>query len=324
MQRIGVLTSGGDAPGMNAALRAVTREALARRAEVVGIRHGFAGIVRQEFIELSRSRVGGILERGGTILQTARYEEFKRPERQRQARAILRDQGLIGLIVIGGDGSFRAAQRLHLLGLPTIGIPATIDNDIPGTDMAIGVDTALNTVIRAIDRIRDTATSHSRAFVVEVMGRRSGYLALAAGLAAGAEIILVPEVPLDLRWVVSRIKRGEELGKQHSIIVVAEGVCPEGSAGYQIAREIAQQIDYEIRVTVLGHVQRGGSPSVFDRLLAVRLGAAAVDRLLDGSSGQMVALQGNAIITKKFSECLRRRKRIDRELLKLAHRLAAD
>jgi 6-phosphofructokinase 1 len=314
MKRIGVLTSGGDSPGMNAAIRAVVRQGCAHGLEVTGIQHGLRGIFDRTWRHLAISDVGGILERGGTVLQTSRYPDFLKDDVQQQGVDILREAGIDGLIIIGGEGSLHAGLRLHEKGLPTVGVPATIDNDIFGTDFAIGVDTALNTIIYAMDRLRDTATSHTRAFVVEAMGRHCGYLALHAGIAGGAEAILVPEIPHDLKVLSDMIRRGYERGKNHAIIMVSEGVF-EKNAGHVVAEYLIETTGMEVRLTVLGHIQRGGTPTVLDRLLASRLGASAVDQLKHGVSGVMVALEENEIELKSLAKILPHKKSLNPETL---------
>jgi 6-phosphofructokinase 1 len=292
MKTIAVLTSGGDAPGMNAAIRAVVRNGIYYGLTVKGVLRGYSGLIHGDFCEMELGSVGDIIHRGGTILHTARCEEFRTLEGQKKAVEQLRRHGVDGLIAIGGDGTFRGAQRLAELGFPVIGVPATIDNDIGGTDFTIGFDTAINTVISAIDRIRDTATSHERMFVIEVMGRLAGDIALWAGLAGGAEAILLPEEPFDLQEIIMRIKQTTQRGKKHSIIIVAEGAA----SGVEIAKTIQESTGFETRVTVLGHVQRGGSPTAFDRVLASRMGAEAVELLLNGKSNQMVAIQNGEVL----------------------------
>lgn len=283
MKKIGVLTSGGDAPGMNAAIRAVVRKAIYHDIEVYGIKYGFQGLMEGNIEKMEIGSVGDIIHRGGTVLYSARSEEFKTDDGQQKGIEQLKKFGIEGLIVIGGDGSFRGAQKLTEKGYPCIGVPGTIDNDITGTDFTIGFDTALNTVIEAIDKIRDTATSHGRAYIIEVMGRDAGDLALWAGLADGAESILIPEKPTEFNDIVQRLKRGHERGKKHSIIVVAEGV----GSGIDIGDKIKKETDLETRVTVLGYIQRGGSPTASDRVLASRLGAQAVDILMAGKAGRI-------------------------------------
>ncbi|MED4981039.1 6-phosphofructokinase, partial [Geobacillus stearothermophilus] len=260
MKRIGVLTSGGDSPGMNAAIRSVVRKAIYHGVEVYGVYHGYAGLIAGNIKKLEVGDVGDIIHRGGTILYTARCPEFKTEEGQKKGIEQLKKHGIEGLVVIGGDGSYQGAKKLTEHGFPCVGVPGTIDNDIPGTDFTIGFDTALNTVIDAIDKIRDTATSHERTYVIEVMGRHAGDIALWSGLAGGAETILIPEADYDMNDVIARLKRGHERGKKHSIIIVAEGV----GSGVDFGRQIQEATGFETRVTVLGHVQRGGSPTAFD------------------------------------------------------------
>jgi 6-phosphofructokinase 1 len=318
MKRIGVLTSGGDAPGMNAAVRAVVRKGIFHGLEVFGIFQGYSGLIAGNIKKLEVGSVGDIIHRGGTMLYSARCEEFKTEEGRQKAIAQLNKFGIEALVVIGGDGSFRGAEKLTELGFPTIGVPGTIDNDIPGTDFTIGFDTALNTVIDAIDKIRDTATSHERAFIIEVMGRDAGDLALWAGLAGGAESIIIPENKDDLNDVIERIEQGHARGKRHSILVVAEGV---GSA-VDIAKSLKEKANIETRVTVLGHIQRGGEPSAFDRVLASRLGAEDVDLLLKGEAGKMVGIQNNKIVSHKIGEILSVRHELDQKLIQLAKELS--
>ena len=286
MTKIAVLTSGGDAPGMNSALRAVVRKGIYQGCEVYGIREGFRGLINDDLIPLGLGSVADIIQRGGTILRTARCEEFKTPDGQAKGINNLRRRGIDGVVVIGGDGSFRGALAMTKGGMPSVGVPGTIDNDIPCTDFTIGFDTAVATACDAIDKIRDTATSHQRTFVVELMGRHSGAIALAAGLAAGAESILVPERSYDLDEVCRRLQKGHKRGKLHSIILVAEGVA----SGFDVARGIQERTQQDTRVTVLGHLQRGGSPTAFDRILASRMASIAVDLVLAGKGGTMVAL----------------------------------
>lgn len=300
MQKIGVLTSGGDAPGMNAAIRAVVRKGLHAGLGIFGIRRGYAGLLADDFVQLRAGSVGDIIHRGGTMLRTARSEEFKTEAGFSRALEVLMARGIEGLIVIGRDGSLRGAEKLYQQGILTVGVPGTIDNDIPGTDESIGFDTAVNTALQAIDRIRDTATSHERAFVIEVMGRNAGHIALEAGLAGGAESILVPEVPLDLSEVCARLKRGQERGKVHSIIVVCEGA----GEGFRVGDFVRECTGFDTRVTVLGHVQRGGSPSARDRVLASTMGAKAVDLLVEGKGGVMVGVRRGEIVALPIREAL--------------------
>jgi 6-phosphofructokinase 1 len=300
MKRIAVMTSGGDAPGMNPAIRAVVRSALSKGLEVYGIRQAYAGMLAGDFERLTNREVSGILQRGGTVLQTARNDEFKTPQGQRRGLRRLNEHGIEGLIVIGGDGSLRGALALHRLGFPVVGVPGSIDNDIWGTNMSIGVDTALNTILDALDRLRDTASSHERAFLIEVMGRNCGYLALMGSILGGAEITLIPEREIDLEEVAARLEDAYLRGKNHAIAVIAEG------AKYKIT-EVAEflkghNVGFEVRITILGHVQRGGSPSAFDRLLATRMGVKAVECLDSGIHGVMVGLNGRDITPVSLEE----------------------
>lgn len=314
MKRIAVLTSGGDAPGMNAAIRAIVRSGVYHGLEVFGVFRGYTGLIQGDLKQLTLGSVGDIIHRGGTFLYSARCEEFRTESGRQKAVEQLRKHGIEALIAIGGDGTFRGAQKLTALGFPTIGVPGTIDNDIPGTDFTIGFDTAINTVIDCIDKIRDTATSHERTYVVEVMGRDAGDIALWAGLADGAESILIPESPFEIEEIVSRLKRGSERGKKHSIIIVAEGV----GSGVEIGEKIKQEIGWETRVTVLGHVQRGGSPTAFDRVLASRMGAKAVELLLAGERDKMVAIRNNEVIGVDFEEAFSQKHQPKMELYDLA------
>jgi len=314
MKRIGILTSGGDAPGMNAAIRAVVRTAIFHGLEVVGILRGYAGLIYGEFKELTVSSVADIIHRGGTILLTARSEEFMTPEGRTQAVKMLHHRGIEGLVVIGGDGSFRGAVTLHQHGIKVVGVPGTIDNDIPCTEFTIGFDTAVNTVVEAINKLRDTATSHERVFLVEVMGRNSGQIALAAGIAGGAESILIPEFAPNFAEVSDKILRGRYRGKLHSIIIVAEGV---GSA-MEVSKEIEERTGLDTRVTILGHIQRGGTPTAFDRMLASRMGSKAVELLREGASNQMVGIENNTIVSHEIEWALSQKKEIDAEVYQLA------
>ena len=293
MKRIAVLTSGGDGPGLNPCIRAVTRMAIHLGAEVLGVRRGFSGLLACDVEEMDIRAVGGIIGRGGTFLGTARCQEFYEEKGRRKALRALNQLEIEGLVVIGGNGSLTGALELHRLGFPVIGIPATIDNDVNGTDIAVGVDSALNTIIDAIDRIKDTASSHQRAFIIETMGRNSGYLALVSGIAGGAELTIIPEEEIPMEDVAREIKDAYVRGKPHCIIVVAEGWKPGTLALADFLRERKEGLGFEVRLTVLGHVQRGGSPSAFDRLLATRLGALAAKSLVGGEYGVMAGLVGN-------------------------------
>lgn len=319
MKKIGVLTSGGDAPGMNAAIRAVVRKGIYHDLEVFGIYGGYQGLISGNIKKLSLGSVGDIIHRGGTILYSARCEEFKTKEGQQKGIEQLEKFGIEGLIVIGGDGSYRGAKALTELGYPCVGVPGTIDNDIPGTEFTIGFDTALNTVIDAIDKIRDTATSHERTFIIEVMGRDAGDLALWSGLAGGAESILIPEDDFSLEEVIARLKKGSERGKRHSIIIVAEGAA----SGVDIGRKIKEMANLDTRVSVLGHIQRGGSPTANDRVLASRLGARAVELLLEGKGGRAVGIKQNQIIDYDIIEAFEKSmEKIDRGIIKLSKELS--
>jgi len=318
MKKIGVLTSGGDSPGMNAAVRAVVRKAIYHNLEVYGIYHGYQGLIEGDIKKLELGSVGDIIHRGGTILHTARCKEFQTEAGQLKAIEQLKKLEIEGIVIIGGDGSYRGAQALTEKGYPCIGVPGTIDNDIPGTDFTIGFDTALNTVIDAIDKIRDTATSHERTYVIEVMGRDAGDIALWAGLAGGAETILCPEYDYDMEELVAKLHRGHERGKKHSIIIVAEGV----GSGVDIAKEIQEKAGFETRVTVLGHVQRGGSPSARDRVLASRLGARAVELLMEGQGGKAVGIEKNKLVDYDIMEALAKKHTIDKKMYDLSAELS--
>jgi 6-phosphofructokinase 1 len=322
MKRIGVLTSGGDAPGMNAAVRAVVRTAVYHGIEVFGIERGYKGMIEGSIRPLGARDVSGIIGRGGTVLYTARCLEFmERPGRE-QAAAQLAKLGIEGIVVIGGDGSYRGADKLAKeFGIRCIGMPGTIDNDIGGTDYTIGFDTAINTAMDAIDRIRDTAASHDRIFFIEVMGRSSGYVAMICGIAGGAENILVPESPVRIDTLIERLRDGQERGKKSSIIVVAEG--DEVGGASKIAAMVAEQSEFkDNRVTVIGHLQRGGSPTAFDRVLASRMGVRAVEALLEGETGKMVGVSGQNMLLRPLAEAWELRTRFDPGLLRVAHVLS--
>lgn len=285
--RVAVLTSGGDAPGMNAAIRSVARSTIFRGGEAFGVEHGYHGLLAGAVRPLLVGDVGGKLDRGGTFLGTSRSEEFKTPEGLKRAVEVLAEHRINGVVVVGGDGSYRGAEALYGAGVRTVGIPGTIDNDVDGTDTSIGFDTALNTICDAVGKVRDTASSHERTFVIEVMGRRSGLLATYAGLACGADCILVPEIPFEVEDVYACMTNGSRRGKKHCIIVLAEGA---GNA-FGLANDLSAISGTEVRAVVLGHIQRGGSPSGFDRILASRMGAAAVDALAEGRGGVAVGLR---------------------------------
>lgn len=318
MKKIGVLTSGGDAPGMNAAVRAVVRKAIFHGMEVAGIYHGYQGLINGNIENLDVGDVGDIIQRGGTMLHSARCLEFKTEEGQRKAISQLKEHGIEGLVVIGGDGSYRGALALSKLGFPSVGVPGTIDNDIPGTDYTIGFDTALNTIIESIDKIRDTATSHERSFIIEVMGRDAGDLALWAGLAGGAETILIPEVPSDIDRLVRRLEQGYERGKKHSIIIVAEGVMSAG----ELATLLKEKADIETRVSVLGHIQRGGSPTGRDRVLASQLGAKAVEVLMEDRGGVAIGIRNHQVVDYELSEAFNKAHKAELSMYTLSQELS--
>ncbi|WP_282629471.1 6-phosphofructokinase [Empedobacter sedimenti] len=322
IKRIGVLTSGGDAPGMNAALRAVVRACKFYEIQSVGIRQGYEGLINNDMIDLGPRSVKNIINQGGTILKTARSLEFKTKEGRQKAYNHLIQNKIDALVVIGGDGSFTGANIFHKeFGIPFIGIPGTIDNDIFGTDFTIGYDTALNTVIDAIDKLRDTATSHDRVFFVEVMGRDAGFIALNSGIASGAQDILIPEQRDGVEDLCSSLERSEKSGKKSSIVVVAEGEKLGGV--FELAKQVqSRHPEYDIRVTVLGHIQRGGSPSCQDRVLASRLGIAAVEGLLDGKTNLMAGIRSNKVVFTPIDEAIKKHNEIDTELIKVANILA--
>jgi 6-phosphofructokinase 1 len=318
MDRIGVLTSGGDNPGLNPCIRAVVRMALHQGLEVMGIHRGYAGLLGGEMGQMDARSVGGILGRGGTILGTARAPEFMEPQGRRKALRTLNRFDIDGLVVIGGNGSLSGALELHRLEFPTVGVPSTIDNDINGTDISIGVDTALNTILGAIDKIKDTASSHNRAFLIETMGRNSGYLALASGLAGGAEMVLCPEIETTLEQVAQTVEESYIRGKAHAIIVVAEGWKPGTDHIANELRERKEELGFSVRVTRLGHVQRGGSPSAFDRILATRLGAEAVRQLVSGNSGHMIGWLNSDFHLTPLEEAVEYQKELDKDLYELS------
>ncbi len=319
MKKIGILTSGGDAPGMNACIRAAVRAALANNLEIFGIRWGYAGMIRGDMIPLDRRAVANIIHQGGTILGTARSEEFRTKEGRGKAINMLQDKGIEGLILIGGDGTFRGGTLLSQeCGVSVVGIPGTIDNDCYGTDYTIGFDTAINTALEAIDRIRDTATSHDRLFFVEVMGRNTGFIALESGIAGGAEELFVPEVPISVEELCRRLEEDFERGKRSSIVVIAEADQPGMS--FKIAREVKNRTGFDSRVCILGHIQRGGAPTARDRVLASRLGAAAVQALIDGKSGYMVGEINREIVYTPLKDTWEKKKALHvglTDLLKL-------
>lgn len=318
VKSIAVLTSGGDSQGMNAAVRAVVRSALFHGLEVYGVQRGYQGLLNDDLRPMDLRSVGDIIQRGGTILQTARCKEFLTPEGQQHGADILRKREIDGLVVIGGDGSYQGANKLSKLGIKTMGLPGTIDNDIACTDATIGFDTAVSIVVDAINKIRDTMSSHERASVVEVMGRHCGDIALYAGLASGAETILVPEVPFDLNEVAERMKHNFENGKRHSIIVVAEGAAK----GEDVSNKITELSGIDARVTVLGHIQRGGTPTAIDRILASRLGDFAVRQLIEGNSGKACGVVKGELVTTDIDTVVHTKKPFDMEMYNLALRLS--
>ena len=315
MKRLAILTSGGDCSGMNAVIRAAARTAIANDVEMIGYRKGYAGLMKNDFIKLDSRAVSGVLQRGGTFLQSARSPEFRTEEGRKKALNNLMKEKVDGLIVIGGDGSLTGALALDKMGFPVIGIPGSIDNDIAYTDMSLGVDTALNNILYAVDCIKDTASSHDRAFIVEVMGRNSGYLASTAAIATGAEFAIIPEVELDLTEMCHQLRRRYEEGRTNALIIMAEGA---GQAQL-IADGIKDAVGFETRVTVLGHYQRGGAPTVFDRLLGSRFGKKAVELLLTGTKGVMVGLAANSLNTTLLEMVINGgQKKLNNDLLQMA------
>lgn len=322
MKRIAVMTSGGDAPGMNACVRAVARYGPAAGAEVYGVLRGYAGMIENDVMELDSRAVGGTIRQGGTILMSARSKEFMTEEGRAKAYDVLRGWGLDGIVVIGGDGSLRGAYELHKMGMPVVGVPASIDNDICGTDMSIGVDTALNTILDAMDKIKDTASAHRRAFIIEVMGRRHGYLALMAGIAGGAELVILPNSDIDRDRIIQDVKSAFLRGKPHYIIIAAEGASTPEKGITTLLSEYVKESGHEPRSTILGHVQRGGRPTCFDRLLGTRFGAAAVDCLMAGETGVMAGLRGKDIVPVALDVVLSGHPELSPEALRLAEPLS--
>ena len=319
MKSIAVLTSGGDAPGMNPAVRAVVRTACQRGIKVYGVDRGYTGLINGDIHEMNLRSVSDIITRGGTILYSARCPEFKTEEGLQKAVATCKKFGIDGMVIIGGDGSFRGARDLSLRGIPCIGLPGTIDNDISCTDYTRGYDTCLNTIVQMVDRIRDTSESHDRCTVVEVMGRGAGYLALEAGIAVGATSIIVPEVEYDIeRDVIARIREFQKTGKKHFIVIVAEGVG--GTA--EIAKKIEAETGVESRATILGHVQRGGSPTARDRIMASQMGSRAVDLLTQGIGNRVIGIRDNKIVDFDIFEALKMTKTIDMKDYELAHEIS--
>ncbi len=318
MKRIAVLTSGGDAPGMNAAIRAVVRTGVAKGWEVFGVKGGYEGLINGIFVPMGTRDVGGILNRGGTILGSARSEEFKTEKGQLHAIRSLNEAGIEGLVVIGGNGSQTGNYHLHQHGFPVVGVASTIDNDLYGCDVTIGVDTALNIALEAIDRLKTTASSHQRAFLIEVMGRKCGYLALMAAIAGGAESVVLPEFNVDPEHIAEVLTVAYEKGKQHAIVVVAEGAKYNANALDAYFTQHRDRLGFDLRVTILGHTQRGGNPSAIDRILGSKLGAAATDQLAKGNFGVLVGEIKGEITTTPLEQVVNHPKELDRSLVELA------
>ncbi len=321
MKRVAVLTSGGDAPGMNAAIRAVVRVGIAQGFEMFGVRLGYEGLINGRFVPLGARDVGGIIQRGGTILGSARSLEFKTLEGQRKAIREMNEQGIDALVVIGGNGSQTGSYALAKLGFPVVGVASTIDNDLFGSDITIGVDTALNIALEAIDRLKITASSHQRAFMIEVMGRNCGYLALMSGIAGGAEMMVIPEVEINPEEIAEALRIAYDKGKAHAIVVVAEGAKYPVAVLDQYFKDHKERLGFDLRITTLGHVQRGGNPGAFDRILATRLGAGAIDALVRGESGVLVGQVKSEVITTPLEVVTNTKKTIDMKLLELAKKL---
>jgi 6-phosphofructokinase 1 len=322
MKRIAILTSGGDASGMNAAIRAVVRTGLDKGWEVMGIRRGYEGLLAGDFVRLTARDVGGIIQRGGTMLGSSRCADFKTDEGRLAALKQLHNHSISDLIIIGGNGTQAGAHKLSNLGVPIIGIASTIDNDLYGTEISLGVDTALNVALEAIDRLKVTASSHNRAFLVETMGRKSGYLALMAGIAGGAEAIVIPEVETDPEVLAEELRQAYIRGKAHAMVVVAEGAAYNAQALGQYFNEHRERLGFGLRVTKLGHIQRGGAPGVFDRLLGTRLGAAATEYLADNRHGVLLGWIKGEIAATSLNQVASTRKQLDTSLLGLAQVLA--
>jgi 6-phosphofructokinase 1 len=322
MKRIAVLTSGGDAPGMNAAIRAVVRTGIDQGWEVLGVQRGYAGLISGEMIPLHVRDVGGIIQLGGTVLGSARCPEFETVGGRQKALQELQRQKVEALVVIGGNGSQTGAYALSEMGYPAVGVASTIDNDLYGSEITIGVDTALNVALEAIDRLKVTASSHHRAFLVEVMGRECGYLALMSAIAGGAEAVIIPEIETDLEVVAAELRAGYGRGKPHALVVVAEGARYNAEGLTRYFERHRERLGFELRVTILGHVQRGGAPGAFDRLLATRLGAGAIERLAQGEQGVLIGLLKGEIAATPLNEVVAKSKPLDPNLLDLARVLA--
>jgi 6-phosphofructokinase 1 len=321
MKRVAVLTSGGDAPGMNAAIRSVIRCGVAKGWDMYGVRQGYAGLISGNIHQMGTRDVGGILQKGGTILGSARCEEFTTKEGRIKAIRALRQMGIDALVVIGGNGSQTGSYYLNEQGFPVVGIASTIDNDLVGTEMTIGVDTALNIALEAIDRLKVTASSHQRAFLIEVMGRKCGYIALMSGIAGGAEYILIPEVESDPEEVAESLRLAYEHGKTHAIIVVAEGATYNANALTQYFEKHKERLGFKIRATILGHVQRGGNPGAFDRLLASRFGNGAIEAIDRGEFGVLVGLNKGKVTTTPLQDVVGQKKELNQEMIELARKL---
>ena len=322
MRRIGVLTSGGDAPGMNAAIRAVVRTGIDAGCEVFGIRHGFRGLIEGQFEALGSRDVGNILQRGGTMLGSARCKEFKEEASRKKALRLMAEKGIEGLIVIGGNGTQTGAHALTKMGFPVVGVASTIDNDLVGSDVTIGVDTALNIALESIDRLKVTASSHERAFLVEVMGRDCGYLALMAGLAGGAETVVIPEAEMTPEALAADLAAAYERGKTHALVVVAEGALNNADKLFHHFQHNRDKLGFDLRITKLGHVQRGGTPVASDRILATRLGHEAVKRLVRGEKGVLVGILRNELAATPLEDVAGKTKSLDPALLELVRVLA--
>ncbi|MBU5226397.1 6-phosphofructokinase [Clostridium senegalense] len=322
MKTIGVLTSGGDAPAMNAAIRAVVRMGTDNNLRVLGIQNGYNGLIEGDIVEMQRFSVSDIIHRGGTILKTARSEEFRTPEGRERAKKVMDIFKIDGLVVIGGDGSFKGAKLLSELGVPVIGIPGTIDNDLSYTDYTIGFDTALNTILDCINKIRDTSTSHQRISIIEVMGRECGDLSLFAGIAGGAESVIIPEVEFSFEEICTSIFEGKRKGKLHNLIILAEGVAKNIGGAEKLAKDLEDVTGLQCRATVLGYIQRGGNPSAFDRILASKLGVRAVELLMEGASGRAVGTKNGQIIDMDIKEALEIEKTFDKRLYHIARILS--
>lgn len=320
LSTIGIITSGGDAPGMNSCIRAVVREAAANGIQAIGVNNGYDGLISGDFQVLNARNVGGILQRGGTVLQTRRSEAFRQRDGQQQAIVKMKEANIDGLVIIGGDGSLNGAHVLAKEGIPVVGVPASIDNDIWGTDMAIGVDTAVNTIMEAVDKLRDTALSHGRTFIVETMGHGCGYLATMAGIVCGAEMVLIPEVPVTMEEVVETLDSAYRREKTYLIVVVAEGASVRTADLVKVLNE--KRVGFETRVSILGHIQRGGSPTAFDRMLAARLGTKAVEALIAGQTNMMAGLRGRVIDLVPLADVISHKHTANLEYYTMSRRLA--